>query len=71
MKMKALITGATSGIGMNMARILSSRGWELILTGRNQETLEILRDELGNTEIMTADLADKKEVYKVYEVCRV
>lgn len=68
--MKALITGATSGIGMNMARILSRKGWELILTGRNQETLEILQEELGNTEIIAADLADRKEVYHVYEFCR-
>ena len=68
--MKALITGATSGIGKNIARILSRKGWELILTGRNVEELEKLRDELGNTEIVGADLADRKEVFKVYEFCR-
>lgn len=68
--MKALITGATSGIGKSIARILSRKGWELILTGRNVEELERLRDELGNTEIVGADLADRKEVFKVYEFCR-
>lgn len=68
--MKALITGATSGIGMSIARKLSKRGWELILTGRSEAVLEQLRDELGNTEIIAADLADKKEVFKVYEFCR-
>ena len=68
--MKALITGATSGIGRCMARELSYRGWELILTGRNEAELKKLQRELGHTEIITADLADKKEVFKVYEFCR-
>lgn len=69
--MKALITGATSGIGMSMARILSQKGWELILTGRNSKILEQLRDELEtHTEIITAELSDKKEVFRVYEFCK-
>lgn len=69
--MKALITGATSGIGMSMARILSKKGWELILTGRNTKILEQLRDELEtHTEIITAELSDKKEVFRVYEFCK-
>ena len=53
-----------------MARELSYRGWELILTGRNEAELKKLQRELGHTEIITADLADKKEVFKVYEFCR-
>lgn len=68
--MKALITGATSGIGRCMAREFSYRGWELILTGRNEAELKKLQRELGHTEIIAADLADKKEVFKVYEFCR-
>ena len=37
--MKALVTGATSGIGKKIAEKLSERGWKLILTGRNEEVL--------------------------------
>ena len=47
--MKALITGATSGIGKSMAYKLSQRGWELILTGRNEEVLNSLKEELGGS----------------------
>lgn len=68
--MKALITGATSGIGKNIARVLSKKGWKLILTGRNEAVLKRLQNELGNCEIIAADLAERSEVFKVYEFCR-
>lgn len=68
--MKALITGATSGIGMCMAQQLSRQGWELILTGRNEKKLEELRDTLGKTEIISADLSKREEAFRLYEFCR-
>ncbi len=68
--MKALITGATSGIGKAIARELRKRGWELVLTGRNGDVLEQLRDELGGTEIIAADLSRREEVFRVWKFCR-
>lgn len=68
--MKALVTGATSGIGKKIAENLSGRGWELILTGRNKAVLEEMQERLGKCEIITADLSKKSEVIKVYEFCR-
>lgn len=66
--MKALITGASSGIGRDMARYLSSLGWELILTARSEESLEKLASELStHTEIISLDLADEKNVIALYE----
>lgn len=41
--MRAVITGATSGIGKAMACQLAQDGWSLVLTGRNQTVLEQLQ----------------------------
>ena len=68
--MKAFITGATSGIGKKIAEKLSKMGWELVLTGRNKEVLEEMQARLGKTEIISAELSDKNEVFRVYEFCK-
>ena len=40
--MLALITGASSGIGRDMARILSEKGYDLILVARRETKLQAL-----------------------------
>lgn len=56
--MKALITGASSGIGKDMARYLSSLGYDLILVARRKTYLESLKKELStNVKIIPYDLA--------------
>ncbi len=42
----ALITGATSGIGLATARTFAQAGWRLILTGRREDRLEAVKEEL-------------------------
>ena len=46
-KMKALITGASSGIGRDMARVLASKKYDLVLVARNLEKLNNLAEELS------------------------
>ena len=56
----AFITGATSGIGMEFARVFASEGYSLILTGRRTERLQALRERLNvECRIITADLAEE------------
>ena len=44
----ALITGATAGIGAAAARAFVASGWRVIGTGRRQDRLDALKDELGD-----------------------
>lgn len=65
--MKALITGASSGIGADMARILSDRGYDLILVARDKKKMEILKKELNtNVKIISLDLASTFNCMKLY-----
>ena len=64
----ALITGASSGIGRDMARDLAGRGYNLILVARDKERLEELKKEF-KVEVTTisTDLAvsnNCKELYR-------
>lgn len=66
--MKALITGASSGIGRDMARYLDSKKIDLILVARDEENLLKLKQELSvNVEVLTLDLTVKENVYELYE----
>lgn len=56
---RALITGATSGIGEGLTRALAERGYDLYLTGRNEEKLKALRSELpSKVEILPCALEE-------------
>lgn len=58
-----LVTGATGGIGMAIARRLHGRGATLLLSGRQADVLERLAAELGErAEPLVADLADRDQV---------
>lgn len=65
--MKALITGASSGIGADMARILSKNGYDLILVARNKKNLEKIKKELNtNIQIISMDLSSTFNCMKLY-----
>lgn len=65
MKKTAFITGATSGIGRATAQLLGQNGFRIIASGRRQERLDELKNELKRvTEIHTLnfDVSDRKAV---------
>ena len=66
--MKALITGASSGMGRDMARYLASLNWDLILVARRKDKLEELANELKvDVKIIDMDLLKEENVYKLYD----
>lgn len=65
--MKALITGAGSGIGRDMAYYLASMNIDLILVGKNKDNLNRLQQELKvTTKVIVADLSDITKVKELY-----
>lgn len=64
--MKALVTGASSGIGRDIALYLDSLGYKLILVGRNYEALEEVRSTCRIAKVITCDLSKLEEVYRLY-----
>jgi len=66
--MKALITGASSGIGRDIARALSTRGIDLILVARRTEPMIELKKSLPvNVRVISVDLSVQENAKALYE----
>ncbi|WP_084464255.1 SDR family NAD(P)-dependent oxidoreductase [Microtetraspora fusca] len=55
---RVLLTGATGGIGRELARALAACGGQVIVTGRRADRLEALAEQIGGTAV-PADLGDR------------
>lgn len=73
MRTNVLITGASSGLGAGMARVLAAKGHHLSLTARRVDRLEALRDELlaahPDVEVVVhaLDVNDHDQVFAVFK----
>ena len=66
--MKALITGASSGIGESMAYYMKDLGYDLILTASDENRLaKVAKNIGGKVETIVCDLRYEEEVYKLYD----
>ena len=73
MRKNVLITGASSGLGAGMARILAAKGHNLALTARRVDRLEALKAEIGAAHpdveviVLALDVNDHDQVFAVFK----
>ena len=71
----ALITGASSGIGLESARYIASKGINLILTARRKELLSNISREISeeynvHVDFFPCDLSDSDAPMQIYDYCK-
>lgn len=70
----ALITGASSGIGLEFSRVFAANNNNLVLVARSEDKLQELASEIRRkhnveVQVIAADLSEMAEVQKVHETC--
>ncbi|RZJ73095.1 SDR family NAD(P)-dependent oxidoreductase [Flavobacterium sp.] len=65
-----LITGGGSGIGFELAKILSENGNKVIITGRSRERLEQAVSKLQNVDFIQADVTNPKDVERIADTVK-
>ena len=69
--MLVLITGASAGLGRDIAQLLSHRGTELILVARRGDRLEEMAHELpGHVDYYAMDLSKEEQCLELYELVK-
>lgn len=66
-----IITGATSGIGKETAKLLASYGSKVVLSGRREERLKALAKEIGDNAIyLTSDVRNKEDMLALVKLAK-
>ena len=70
----ALITGGGHGIGAEFADLLAAEGWNIIITGRNEENLQQTASALASrhgvrAEVKVHDLSDPEQAHELHRRC--
>jgi uncharacterized protein len=74
-RMIALITGASSGIGLEFAHVFAQNGHDVVLVARSKDKLEALADQIRQkysvqTWVVAADLSLRSGIEAVYDFCQ-
>lgn len=70
----ALVTGASQGVGREIANILAKKGWNLLIVARSKDKLEALQQELGSkyavsVDCYCTDLSQPVAAQQIFEYC--
>ncbi|MFL2689902.1 MAG: SDR family NAD(P)-dependent oxidoreductase, partial [Gammaproteobacteria bacterium] len=70
----ALITGASSGIGLEIAKNFAKKGYNLVLTARRKDLLENIASDISaenniHVDIISKDLSLKNSTNEIFEFC--
>ena len=67
----AIVTGATSGMGRDSAKLFAAEGAKVVITGRNEERAKAVVDDIkaagGEAIYAIVDMANLDEVHKVFD----
>lgn len=67
--MRALITGASSGIGRDIAKELAKCGYDIVIVARNESKLDELKQEITgvNVEVIPMDISIRENCIKLHD----
>ena len=67
------VLGAAGGVGSIVCQNLSKKGWDVVGSGRTEDTLQALSSEISNMEILPVDARDdvamKQAVASIIQTC--
>tara|TARA_B100001057_G_scaffold324177_1_gene324375 strand:- start:1820 stop:2623 length:804 start_codon:yes stop_codon:yes gene_type:complete len=71
----ALVTGASSGIGLEISKSLAKRGYNLVLTARSEDKLKLLANEVSKkygvkVKVFPCDLSEKNAPESIFKFCK-
>ena len=69
-KNTVLITGGSAGIGFEIAKLFSTQGNKVIITGRNQDQLDLALSQLSNASAIVGDISNKTDVENLVSTIR-